>query len=47
MAQTPADASPEEMSAGDLETARLYGARIAEISGKLSSRLHSEHIPLP
>ncbi|WP_122856562.1 flavodoxin family protein [Pseudomonas viridiflava] len=35
MAQTPADATPEEMSPGDLETARLYGARVAEIAGRL------------
>lgn len=34
MAQTPADASPEEMSSGDLETARLYGARVALIAGQ-------------
>jgi NAD(P)H dehydrogenase (quinone) len=34
MAQTPADASPEEMSSGDLETARLYGARVALITGQ-------------
>ena len=33
MAQTPADATPEEMSPGDLETARQYGARVAEIAG--------------
>lgn len=32
MAQTPADASPEEMSPGDLETARRYGARVAAIA---------------
>lgn len=37
MAQTPADASPEEMSSGDLETARLYGARIALIAGQFQS----------
>ncbi|MDY7545614.1 flavodoxin family protein [Glaciimonas sp. CA11.2] len=37
MAQTPADASPEEMSSGDLETARLYGLRVAEIAAKLFS----------
>lgn len=37
MAQTPADASPEEMSSGDLETARLYGARVALIAGYLRS----------
>ena len=37
MAQTPADASPEEMSSGDLETARLYGARVAKIAAQFSS----------
>ncbi|PRX09517.1 UNVERIFIED_ORG: hypothetical protein BCL66_10617 [Martelella mediterranea] len=31
MAQSDADAAPEEMSEGDLETARLYGVRVAEI----------------
>ncbi|MBF6636097.1 flavodoxin family protein [Rouxiella silvae] len=34
MAQTPADASPEEMSSGDLETARLYGARVVNIASQ-------------
>lgn len=34
MAQTPADASPEEMSPGDLDTARLYGARVALIASR-------------
>lgn len=37
MAQTPADASPEEMSVGDLETARRYGERVAEIANRLFS----------
>ena len=37
MAQTPADATPEEMSAGDLETARHYGARVAAIAVRLAS----------
>ncbi|NYS79302.1 MULTISPECIES: flavodoxin family protein [Halomonadaceae] len=37
MAQTPADASPEEMSLGDLETARLYGVRVALIAGQFRS----------
>lgn len=37
MAQTPADASPEEMSPGDLETARLYGTRVAEIARRFRS----------
>jgi multimeric flavodoxin WrbA len=32
MAQTPADASPDEMPVGDLETARLFGQRVAEIT---------------
>ncbi len=35
MAQTPADASPEEMSLGDLETARMYGSRVAKVAGQL------------
>lgn len=37
MAQTPADAAPDEMSTGDLETARLYGARVAGIAARLFS----------
>jgi len=37
MAQTPADAAPEEMSSGDLETARLYGVRVARIAGRLTA----------
>lgn len=34
MAQTPGDAGADEMNSGDLETARLYGARIAALAGK-------------
>lgn len=34
MAQTPADAAPDEMSSGDLETARLYGVRVAGTAGR-------------
>ncbi|MBR8252336.1 flavodoxin family protein [Burkholderia ambifaria] len=34
MAQTPADASPDEMSPGDLETARRYGERVATIAAQ-------------
>ena len=34
MAQTPGDASPFEMNAGDLETARLFGKRVAEVAAK-------------
>jgi NAD(P)H dehydrogenase (quinone) len=37
MAQSDADATPGEMSEGDLETARLYGVRVAEIAGRLSA----------
>ena len=37
MAQTPADAAPEEMSSGDLETARLYGVRVAGIAARLNA----------
>ena len=37
MAQTPSDASPEEMLPGDLETARLFGQRIATIAGKFKN----------
>ena len=34
MAQTPGDASGEEMNAGDLETGRLFGQRIAALAAK-------------
>jgi NAD(P)H dehydrogenase (quinone) len=32
MMQTPSDASADEVNAGDLETARLYGARVAKFA---------------
>jgi hypothetical protein len=35
MAQSPSDASPDEMPAGDLETARLFGRRVAEVAVRL------------
>ena len=35
MMQTPSDASADEVNAGDLETARLYGERIAKIASEL------------
>lgn len=35
LVQTPADASVDEMSAGDLKTAVLYGKRVSEIAAKL------------
>jgi NAD(P)H dehydrogenase (quinone) len=38
MAQSPADSSPEEgPPPGDLETARLFGARVATYAAKLSA----------
>lgn len=37
MAQTPGDASPEEMLEGDLETARHYGARVASVAGQFGA----------
>ena len=36
MAQSPSDASVDEMLPGDLETARLFGLRVAEVAGKFS-----------
>jgi NAD(P)H dehydrogenase (quinone) len=35
MAQSPSDASPAEMLPGDLETARLFGQRVAQVADKL------------
>ena len=35
LVQSPSDASPAEMSAGDLETAKLYGQRVASTAAKL------------
>jgi len=37
MAQTPSDASVDEMLPGDLETARLFGARVAQVTAKFSA----------
>ena len=34
-----ASSSVDEMSAGDLETARLYGLRVAEIAASFSSKI--------
>jgi multimeric flavodoxin WrbA len=34
MAQTPGDAGADEMNAGDLETGRLFGERIAALAAK-------------
>ncbi len=38
MMQTPSDASADEVNVGDLETARLYGERIAKIAGELKGK---------
>ena len=35
MASTPSDASVDEMLPGDLETARLFGQRVAEVTAKV------------
>ena len=37
MMQTPSDASPDEVNTGDLETARLYGARVADVASKFKA----------
>ena len=34
MAQSPSDASPAEMPQGDLDTAKLFGQRVAEVTAK-------------
>ncbi|MBK1681773.1 flavodoxin family protein [Rhodocyclus tenuis] len=36
MAQTPSDASPDEIPPGDLETARLFGERVAKVAGRFT-----------
>lgn len=36
MAQSPSDSSPDEMLAGDIETAKLFGQRVAEITKRYS-----------
>ncbi len=38
MMQTPSDASAEEVNAGDLETARLYGERIAKVASEFKTK---------
>jgi NAD(P)H dehydrogenase (quinone) len=38
MAQSPSDASPAEMLPGDLETARLFGKRVAEVAAKFKAQ---------
>lgn len=38
MAQSPSDSSPDEMLPGDLETAKLFGQRVAAIADRLGTR---------
>jgi len=35
MAQSPSDSSPDEMLPGDLETAKLFGQRVAEVAARI------------
>ncbi len=37
LVQSPSDASPAEMSQGDLDTAKNYGKRVADITAKFKS----------
>jgi multimeric flavodoxin WrbA len=37
MAQSPSDASPAEMPQGDLDTAKLFGKRVADMAARLSA----------
>ena len=36
MAQSPSDASAGDMLPGDLETARLFGERIAQVAARMA-----------
>ncbi len=36
MAQSPSDSSPDEMLPGDLQTAKQFGARVAEVAAKFT-----------
>jgi len=37
MTQSPSDAAPAEMSTGDLETARLFGQRVAQVAASFKA----------
>ena len=37
MAQSPSDSSPAEMPQGDLDTAKLFGKRVAEVAAKFKA----------
>ena len=45
MTATPSDASVDEMIPGDIETARLFGQRVAAVTALLVAR--PEHLPNP
>jgi hypothetical protein len=36
MTQSPSDSSPEEIFAGDLEIARLFGTRVAAVTRRVA-----------
>jgi hypothetical protein len=38
MMTTPSDAGVDEVNAGDLETARLYGERIAQLAAQFKTQ---------
>jgi len=37
IAQSPADAGAADMAPGDLETARMFGKRVAEVAARMAS----------
>ncbi|MET3913474.1 NAD(P)H dehydrogenase (quinone) [Variovorax sp. OAS795] len=47
IAQSPSDASAGEMAAGDLETARLFGERVASVAARMTAGhpLHPSAVP--
>ena len=47
IAQSPSDASASEMAAGDLETARLFGERVASVAARMTAGqpLHPSAVP--
>ena len=44
MAQSPSDSSPAEMLPGDLQTAKLFGARVAEVAAKWATSSEPEAV---
>ena len=47
IAQSPSDASAGEMAAGDLDTARLFGERVASVAARMTAGhpLHPSAVP--